>query len=481
MYTDRINKMTSSELNNVKRLRWTLLAIVGFLTGFIAFCIAILVKKLIKLRFEHTIEMLDEGHIAGGYFYFTGLAVIYIAIATVAVNFIQPAATGSGLPQLKAFLNGVNIPNFLQLDTLAVKVVGVIFSVASGITCGKEGPLVHTGSMIASRTSHLPRVHKLLDDPRAKIFRNDFDRRNFVSSGAAAGVAAAFGAPIGGVLFSLEEASSFWSLPLTWGVFFTAMISTFTVNILMSAHKGDIDAVNDPGLITFGSFVVQPYRLFEIPIFALIAVFGGLLGALFNFLNIYVNRWRKEFFKKGTMFDSDFKVKLAKCAEAMFVAWFTATMFYWIPYAMRHSCKEESEATDACGAIFDQTYVIVCMCSLAHSLTHPPLNVRYENYLCENKTEYNSMATLMLQPQEEVIEALFHDYTPAGEFAFRPGDLVVYCILYFFISAYTFGVSVPAGLFVPCILCGSSFGRLVGEAVRTFSLSLCLSVSIYYP
>ena len=76
------------------------------------------------------------------------------------------------------------------------------------------------------------------------------------------------------------------------------------------------------------------------------------------------------------------------------------------------------------------------------------------------------MATLMLQPQEEVIEALFHDYTPAGEFAFRPGDLIVYFMLYFFISAYAFGISVPAGLFVPAILCGSSFGRLVGEAVQ---------------
>ena len=82
------------------------------------------------------------------------------------------------------------------------------------------------------------------------------------------------------------------------------------------------------------------------------------------------------------------------------------------------------EATDACGAIFEQTY---------------------ENYLCENKTEYNSMATLMLQPQEEVIEALFHDYTPAGEFAFRPVILLSILCYGFFISAYTFGISRSGG------------------------------------
>ena len=53
-------------------------------------------------------------------------------------------------------------------------------------------------------------------------------RRNFLTAGAGAGVSAAFGAPVGGLLFAMEEVSSFWSDKLGWQTFFCCMVSAFT-------------------------------------------------------------------------------------------------------------------------------------------------------------------------------------------------------------------------------------------------------------
>ena len=69
---------------------------------------------------------------------------------------------------------------------------------------------------------------------------------------------------MGGVLFAFEEASSFWSLPLTWKCFFCAMTSTFTLNIWRALANGEVQAVNSPDLITFGQMESDPYELWEV-------------------------------------------------------------------------------------------------------------------------------------------------------------------------------------------------------------------------
>ena len=59
----------------------------------------------------------------------------------------------SGIPEVKCFLNGLNIPNLLDVKTLVCKVVGIIFAYSSGLPLGKEGPMVHAGAVIAAGVS----------------------------------------------------------------------------------------------------------------------------------------------------------------------------------------------------------------------------------------------------------------------------------------------------------------------------------------
>lgn len=56
------------------------------------------------------------------------------------------------------------------------------------------------------------------------------------TTGTAVGVAAAFGAPIGGLLFAYEELASFFSQALGWQVFFACMLSVLTEDTLRSAQ-----------------------------------------------------------------------------------------------------------------------------------------------------------------------------------------------------------------------------------------------------
>ena len=103
---------------------------------------------------------------------------------------------------------------------------------------GKEGPMVHTGACIAnllgqggSRKYHL--TWKWL-----RYFKNDRDRRDMITCGAAAGVAAAFRAPVGGVLFVLEEAASWYpSLSFTHLPFFLSHVYILSQALHMSMHS----------------------------------------------------------------------------------------------------------------------------------------------------------------------------------------------------------------------------------------------------
>lgn len=109
----------------------------------------------------------------------------------------QPVAAGSGIPIVKCYLNGVKVPRIVRFKTFIVKVVGVITSVIGGLAGGKEGPMIHAGAVIAAGISQGKSTTFQKDFSVFRYFRDDHEKRDFVVGGASAGVAAAFGAPLG--------------------------------------------------------------------------------------------------------------------------------------------------------------------------------------------------------------------------------------------------------------------------------------------
>ncbi|XP_061426105.1 H(+)/Cl(-) exchange transporter 7 isoform X1 [Lethenteron reissneri] len=405
--------------------RWTVCMAIGILTALVACVIDIAIEQLAGLKYQILKQYIDtftaDGGLSVSMVIWAAMNAVIVMVGSILVAFGEPVAAGSGIPQIKCYLNGVKIPHVVRLKTLVVKVLGVICSVAGGLAVGKEGPMIHSGAVIAAgvsqgRSTTLKKDFKVLE-----YFRRDTEKRDFVSAGAAAGVSAAFGAPVGGVLFSLEEGASFWNQYLTWRIFFASVISTFTLNFVLSWYHNHLGELSYPGLINFGAFESTgiAYYIYEIPLFLIMGVFGGLLGALFNFLNYWLTVLRIRYIHRPAQ----------QVLEAMLVATVTAVVSFTMIY-FSNDCQPLGEDKSA-----DYTLQLFC-----------------------NDGEYNSMATTFFNTPEKSVRSLFHD--PPG--TYNPVTLGLFCLSYFLVACWTYGLAVSSGVFIPSLLLGAAWGRLFG-------------------
>uniref|UniRef100_A0A8D1C6J6 Chloride channel protein n=2 Tax=Sus scrofa TaxID=9823 RepID=A0A8D1C6J6_PIG len=424
LFLEEERRINHTAFRTVEVKRWVICAMIGILTGLVACFIDVVVEKLAGLKYRLIKDNIDKFTERGGLSFslllWATLNSAFVLLGSVIVAFIEPVAAGSGIPQIKCFLNGVKIPHVVRLKTLVIKVSGVILSVAGGLAVGKEGPMIHSGSVIAAgisqgRSTSLKRDFKIFE-----YFRRDTEKRDFVSAGAAAGVSAAFGAPVGGVLFSLEEGASFWNQFLTWRIFFASMISTFTLNFVLSIYHGNMWDLSSPGLINFGRFDTETmvYTIHEIPIFIAMGVVGGILGAVFNALNYWLTMFRIRYIHRPCL----------QVIEAMLVAAVTATVAFVLIYSSR-DCQP-----------------------LQGSSVSYPLQL-----FCADG-EYNSMAAAFFNTPEKSVVSLFHD--PPG--SYNPMTLGLFTLVYFFLACWTYGLTVSAGVFIPSLLIGAAWGRLFG-------------------
>lgn len=167
----------------------------------------------------------------------------------------EPLIGGSGIPQVEGEMQGELSQTWWKV--LTAKFVGGVLCIGAGLSLGREGPSIQLGAMAGKGVSRLAR-------------RNRTEEKMLMTCGASAGLAAAFNAPLAGVLFSLEE-----------------LHKNFSVEVLLSTMSASITA----DFISRNVFGLKPVFDFSIPrmmplksywMVLLLGLLLGLLGALYN-------------------------------------------------------------------------------------------------------------------------------------------------------------------------------------------------------
>lgn len=203
----------------------------------------------------------------------------------------EPGAGGSGIPQVKGVILGA--VRMRWLSVLWVKVIGGILGIGLGLSLGREGPSIQIGAVTAQGFSRF-------------LGRTRMEERYLITAGASAGLAAAFNAPLAGVIFALEELHRNFSGAVLAPSMAAALVATMVSRYVFGSgpvfHFGILPAfpMQYMGLIVILSIVIgftgiifnkgllNIHYFYDLPLFknnycriAFALVMAGILGYVF--------------------------------------------------------------------------------------------------------------------------------------------------------------------------------------------------------
>ncbi|GJE98065.1 Cl-channel protein [Phanerochaete sordida] len=316
---------------------------------------------------------------------YIALAIMFAGSAAVLVVTYAPYAFHTGIPEIKAILRGYVFDAFLSPWTLLIKALGLALAVASGLSLGKEGPLVHVSCCLAFLLSRIFRLQ-----------HNESQKRKLLAAAAAAGVSVAFGSPLGGVLFGLEELDTFAfsnESDVLWRGFVTSVIAAVSLQY--------IDPFGTSKLVLFevSGAVGDTWRAFELIPWMLLAIVGGVVGTLLIRLNAAAAVYRRN------SAIHDWPV-----LEVVSFAALTGAVCYLVVFLRVQTSELVANLFQECDATKGDYHG-----------------------LCNPTALWHNVFLLILTAAVKVL-----------------------------LTAWTFGMMVPAGIFLPTIAIGACFGRAVG-------------------
>ena len=189
-----------------------------------------------------------------------------------------PYAGGSGIPQVMAAIELANpredkkVTKLLSIRVFIVKIFSSFLMILGGGLVGKEGPTIQLAGTVFRK------INEWLPAWWPKI-----SRRNMIMTGAAAGLAAAFNTPLGGIVFAVEELTKTHISYFKTALFTAVIIAGLTAQALLGPYL----YLGYPDVTNLSKFIFFPV--------VLVAVVSGLLGSTMSKIILWIFNWKKNF------------------------------------------------------------------------------------------------------------------------------------------------------------------------------------------
>ncbi len=230
-----------------------LASIIGLLAGFGAVGIKLLIHYISDLSWSGDGTLLENITAAPWYWKLFVPTVGGLLVGPV-IHFFAPEAKGHGVPEVMQAV--ITRGGKIRPRVAVVKAFASAVTIGTGGSVGKEGPIVQIGSSIGSTVGQFFQLSKRR-------------MKTLVGCGAAAGIAAAFNAPVAGALFAVEIVLMDFKLNSLSPIVIASVLAT----VVSHSFEGD-----------FAAFQVPHYQLvssYEVGFYALLGVLSGLVSFLF--------------------------------------------------------------------------------------------------------------------------------------------------------------------------------------------------------
>ncbi|WP_294210697.1 chloride channel protein [uncultured Chryseobacterium sp.] len=196
------------------------------------------------------------------------------------VKEFAPNAKGSGIPQVMAAVELANpkehrkIRNLLSFKIIVFKILSSVVLVIGGGAVGREGPTIQIAGSVFRK------VNEYLPEWWPKI-----SKKNMIMTGAAAGLAAAFNTPLGGIVFAVEELSKTHINYFKTALFTAVIIAGLTAQTLAGSYLYlGYPKTNDVSLMVMFPII-------------LVAGIAGILASQLSVSMMKINAWKKKTLK----------------------------------------------------------------------------------------------------------------------------------------------------------------------------------------